>query len=325
MVWDTLKKRVTARDQRGSSTFVLPAVVLELEPGFVAGARLDKSSRQVESMGVRELEPGALLATPNRPNVAKQEAVRSAVTEVVERIGNGNGRLGLLVPDATVRVSPLVFETLPGTRTEAEALVRWRLRDSLSYPPEEARVSFQVEARESKGVELLALAMRLSVLAEYEAALEGVNGGACLTLPATMALLPLLPEDVRGGQVLVHVCSGCVTAVVVEGDRVRSWRHRLFEAAGAKEALQEVVQEVGRTLANCSDHLRLDVSRVWACLRPPFSLDLTTELARALNREVVPLGGRAGRAQTLSGPDRELFERYGLTFAGLTANAGRER
>jgi len=325
MFWDSLKKRVTPRGQRRSSSFVLPAVVIELEPGFVAGARLDKSSRRVESVGVRELEPGALSAIPNRPNVANQAAVRRAVSEVVERIGNGNGRLGLLVPDATVRVSPLVFETLPSYRSEAEALVRWRLRDSLSYPPDEARVSFQIESREPNAVELLALAMRLSVLAEYEAALEGVNGGACLTLPATMALLPLLPEDVRGGQVLVHVCSGCVTTVVVEGNRVRSWRHRLLEAAGAAEALPEVAQEVGRVLANCSDHLRLEVSRVWACLRPPFAPDLAAELARALNRDVVPLGGGAGRAPTLSGPDHELFQRYGLTFAGLVANAGRER
>lgn len=325
MDWGTLKRRLWAGGQGSFAPFVLPAVVLEVEPDFVAGARLDGSAHQVQRMDVREVEAGALAPLLNRPNMANQQAVRRAVSEVVERVGNGNGRLGLLVPDAAVRVGTLVFETLPGDRKEAEALVRWRMRENLPYPPEEARVCFQVLARESNSVELLALAMRSSVLAEYESALEGVNGGASLTLPATMALLPLLPDDVEGGQLLLHVCSGSVTTVVAVGGRIRFWRHRLLARLVPEETSKEVVREVARVLANCADHLQVETSRIWTCVRPPEAPELLAELVQMSGCEVVPLEAGPGPATTLPDPERELFTRYGATFAGLLANARRER
>jgi len=325
MNWENLKERLRGGGQGSFAPFVLPNVVLEVEPDFVAGARLDGSSRQIQRMGVHEVEAGALVPLANRPNMANEPAVRRAVNEVVEKIGNGSGRLGLLVPDAAVRVGTLVFETLPGDHREAEALVRWKMRETLAYPPEEARVSFQVLARKSNSVELLALAMRSSVLAEYEAALEGVNGGASLTLPATMALLPLLPDDAGGGQLLVHVCSGSVTTVAVAEDRVRFWRQRSLGRATAEETSQEVAREVARVLATCSDHLQVEISRVWTCARPPGAPRLLAELGRVLGREVLPLEGGPAPATTLPEPERELFARYGMTFSGLVANAGWER
>jgi hypothetical protein len=325
MDWGTLKKRLRPGGQGSFAPFVLPSMVLEVEPNFVAGARLDVSSGQVRNMGVREVEAGALLPLPHRPNMANEAAVRRAVNEVVEKVGNGSGRLGLLLPDPSVRVATLDFETLPGDRKEAEALVRWRMRATLSYPPEEARVSFQVLARESNSVELLALAVRQSVLGEYEAVLEGVNGGASLVLPATVALLPLLPDHAEAGQLLVHVCSSSVTTVAVAGDRVRFWRNRWLGRTAPEEAWKEVGQEVARVLANCSDHLRVEVSRVWVCVRPPAAEEQLAEFRRALGREIFPLEEGSSSAASLPNPERELFKRYGMTAAGLLANAGRER
>jgi hypothetical protein len=325
MIWETVKKRLGLGGRGSFAPFVLPSVVVEVEPDFVAAARLDRSARQVRSMGVREVEAGALLPLPNRSNMANAAAVRRAVNEVVAEVGAGSGRLGLLLPDACARVATLSFETLPGDRKEAEALVRWKMRAMLSYPPEEARVSFQVLARESNSVELLALAVRQSVLAEYEAALEGVNGGAALILPSSLTLLPLLPDHSGAARLLVHVCSGSVTTVAALGDRVLFWRNRWLGRGAPEEAWKEIGCEVARVLANCADHLRAEISRIWVCVRPPASQERLAELGRALGREVFPLEGGAGPAATLPDPERDLFRRYGMTAAGLVANAGRER
>ena len=325
MGWEALKKRLSSGRHGSLAAFMLPSVVLELEPGFVAGARLDRSSHQVRSMEVREVEAGALVPLPNRPNVTNEAAVRSAVNQVVEKVGNGSGRLGLLLPDPSVRVATLVFETLPGGRHEAEALVRWKMRTVLPYPPEEARISFQVLGREANSVEVLALAVRQSVLAEYEAALAGVNGGASLVLPATMALLPLLPDPAEGGQLLVHVCAGSTTTVVVVGGRVRFWRNRWMGQMPPEETWKEVNEEVARVLANCSDHLQLEIRQIFVCVRPPVAEEQLAKLGRVLGREVLPLEGSPAPAAHLPDPERELFKCYGMTAAGLVANAGRER
>jgi len=322
MSWETLKERLGLVGQGSSAPFVLPPVVLELEPDFVAGARLEGSPRQVRRLGVRELEVGALLPFPSRPNIVDEGAVRRAVSGVVEAVGNGSSRLGLLLPDASVRVAVLRFETLPEDRKEAESLVRWRMRDILPFAPEEARVCYQVLARETDAIELLALAVRNSVLAEYEAALESVNGGASLILPATVALLPLLPEGTEPGQLLIHVCFGSITTVMVAEDRVRFWRNRALQRTVPGELPGEVAREVGRVLATCRDHLKVEVGHVWLCARPAEPAELGEELARALGREVRPLPGGAGRAAMLPPTEQELFQRFGMTFAGLVANLG---
>ena len=176
--------------------------------------------------------------------------------------------------------------------------------------------------REAGAVELLAVAVRNTVLAEYEAALESVDGGACLILPATLALLPLLPEDGETSQLLIHIFSGSVTTVVVVGNRLRFWRNRVLGRLAPEEASEELVREVGRVLATCDDHLKMELGRVWVCVRPPAPANLPEELARSLGREVSPLAGGGGHAGMLTAPEQELFQRFGMPFAGLVANLG---
>ena len=321
MDWGRLKKRVGLGRRVGSAAFVLPTMAFEFEPNFVSAARLDGRARQVRRMGVRELEPEALAPFPNRSNLANNAAVRQAVGEVAERVGHAGGRVGVLLPDPSVRVTILSFETLPSDRREAEALVRWRMREVLPYPPEEARASYQVLRREADSVELLALAVRQSVVAEYEAALEGINGGAALVLPSTVALLPLLPEDPQANQLLLHVCAGSITTVIVAADRVRYWRNYVTRLDAGAQA-EEISRETSRVLATCRDHLQVEIDNVWICARPPVAPEVHEALVAAVGRGVKPLSAAVRHTGSLPPGEQELFNRYGAPFAGLVANQG---
>jgi hypothetical protein len=299
--------------------FVAPAFALDLEPGFVAAARFNTSKRRVQSVGVRGIPAGALEPSANRPNFADNEVVRQAIAEVTERVGNGGGRVGLLIPDVAVRVALLQFETLPDNQREAETLVLWKMREYLPYAPEEARLSFQVVGKQPGELEVLGVAVRGSVLAEYEAAVEGLSrGGPALVLPATVALLPLLPED-AGGQLLVHLCPGALTAVVMASNRVRYWRTRPLEGDAASNA-EEVAREAARVLATCHDNLGVEVQNVWYCARPPQEPEVNRALAKALGRELCPLPANFALANGLPSGQREAFEHFGIPFAGLVAN-----
>jgi len=319
MNWGTLKARLLPTRGERTGSFLLPSVVLDMQPGFVAGARLDRSSRQVRRVAVRELEAGALEPLPSRPNLAKLEVVRRAIREVLQAVGNGGGRLGILLPDPAVRVAILRFETLPAHRVEAEALVRWKMGGLLPFPAEEARVSYQLLAKQGQSVELLAMALRNSVMAEYEAALETVNSAPTLILPATAALLPLLPAGRPASQVLVHVCSGSVTTVVVVGEGISFWRNRLLEAHTA-EGDGEVVREIARVVATCRDHLKSEIADLWICVRPPVTRPLEKEIGEATGQHVQILAGSGSHATTLPPAEKKILEGFGMTFAGLLEN-----
>ena len=302
------------------ANFVLPALALEVEPGFVAGAWLDTRSHRVERAAVRELAPGALSPSPHKPNVADGTSVRAALEEVANLVGNPSGRIGLLIPDIAARVALLQFEAFPKDHHEAESLVRWRMREFLPYAPEEARISYQVIVSQPGGIEVLGVAVRGSVLAEYETALEGINGRPSLVLPVSVALLPLIPED-DAGQLLLHWSPGALTAVVLSNSRVLYWRTRPL-GEGGEDNLEEVSREAGRVLATCQDHLNLQVENVWFHSRPPGTPEIKYALAKALDRELRDLPGAKAQGDTLPARERDALEGFGMPFAGLVANLG---
>jgi hypothetical protein len=323
MNWQGLKKRLGMEEHARPAHFQVPVVALEFEPGFVAGARLDAAARKVERVGIRELEAGALAPSSHKPNVMNEAALQRTIAEVTGLVGNGNERLGVLIPDVSVRVALFEFETLPENHHEAEQLVRWRMREYLPYAPEEARISYQILGKQPGRVDILGLAVRGSVLGEYEAAVEGINGGPVLVLPASVALLPLLPEG-SAGQLLVHRCPGSLTTIVVALNRVRYWRTRALEN-GAAEGGEEVAREAARVLATCQDHLNLSVQNVWFCARPPETVEMKDALAKALGRELSPLPGTQALATAMPAAEQEVFQLFGLPFAGLVANLNERR
>lgn len=319
-----LREKIQRLGRAGATVFGLPRVVLEIEPGFVAGIRLEGSSPSLRAIAVRALESPALDPQVGRPNVTQGENLRHAIQETASALGDGNGRLGLLLPDGVVRVAILSFETLPERQAELKALVRWRMKDLLSFPPEEARVSWQVLRRTTEQVELLAMAAKTSVLVEYEAAVEHLNGGPELILPATAALLPLLPEALEGGaaaHLLLHVCCGWMTAVLLEGARVLNWRNRPLTQVDEAGREAEIAREAVRVAASARDHHRVEIRKVWLCSRPAATEGLATRITRATGQPVEVITPDPALATTLVGSERRLYEQYGATIAGLVANS----
>jgi hypothetical protein len=318
MNWKELSNRLLRRNP-ARLRFQLPAFVVEAEPEFVAGAHLDRSSRKIKRIGVRELVPGNLRPTAIQSNFERPAELEQAFGEMAGDLGGAGGALGLLLPDAVVRVTLLSFETLPDSNVESDALIRWRLKSLLPYGVEESRVSYEVFRNGTGPVEVLVMVARASVVAEYEAALSRLNGQLALILPATAALLPLLPST-GGGSLLIHASGAGLTTVVVAGQRVLLWRH---ETADSQDAIRaSAAAEAARALASASDRLKIEIQRIWVCARPSAPDDLAHSVAHATSQEVATLSCPAGFTSALSPEGRILFDRFGMPFAGLVANGG---
>lgn len=324
MNWKLLKERFSLVGRGSTASFTLPSVILEIQGDFVAAARLEgsgRSPRRLGRIGVFEFKSRCLEPSGNQPNILNDGELRQALRQVVELIGDGNSRYGLVIPDAAVRVGVLEFESLPDSRAEAEALVRWRMKEILPFAPDEARLSYQALGHEPGRIEVLALAAKKSVLAEYESALDLINGGAVLVLPATVALLPLLRDEDGAGRLLVHVCSGWITSAVMAGGRLRLWRTRAVGRPAPEDLVREVASEAARVLASCRDHLKVDVERVQFCVRPSSALELVSQVGSVLSRHVDLLASTPELGAMLPSEEKILFEQLGATIAGVVANA----
>lgn len=318
MNWHDLKKGLRLSNRSRLANFQVPPLVLELQPGFVAGAHLDTNSRLALRAGVHQLEVGAIAPSPNKPNVTNAAALQRTIEEVVREVGNGSDKLGLLIPDLSARVALLEFDALPENRFDADELVKWRVGEVLPFDPEEAHICYQVLSRRPGSVDVLAMALQGSIRAEYEGVVEGLNRRPVLVLPASLALLPLLPEDCPG-QLLLHLCPGSLTAIVVSLDRVRYWRTLTLESESFSSS-EEVGREATRVLAACQDHLKLAVRDIWFCARPPEAAALREALAKTLGRELRPLPAALATPDSMPAAEAEIWQYFGTPFGGLVAN-----
>jgi len=327
MNWESIKQlqqRFKLNAPVVTAPFAVPTAVVEIQPDFVAGLRLagkgNGASQRLRSIGVAGLNPGTLVPLANGPNIADTADLARALQAIAGTVANGTTRFGLLLPDGAARVSLLSFETLPENRKQANALMRWRMKETLPFPLEEARISHHVVVRDAERIEVLAVAAKASVLAEYERALEQVYSGPALVLPATLALLPLLPETEGAGQLLIHLCSGSITSAVTAGNRLRLWRTRQLGRLDASELCRQAQAEAARVMFSCRDHLKVEISRVWLCARPRGGPEFCVELSQALGQPVELLEPDPGFAAALSSEDRNLFESLGAPAAGLIMN-----
>ena len=322
MTWASLKNRFRSGQGSGQSHFVLPRLVLEIEPSFVVGASLDTSARALRRIALCEMNPQTINPVPNADNIANIEELRRAVARVTELVGEGSHHVGLLVPDGSVRVVILTLETLAEDSREADTLVRWRMKETLPYPPDEAKISYQVLWNEPGSVGLLVVAAKNSLLSEYEQALGSKNGGFELILPSTMALLPLLSDTETQVRLLVHVCCGGLTSVVVQGSRVRSWRTHALGSTPAEEMVRDVSAEVTRVLASTRDRLNIEVEKILLCARPPAGAKLARELGETIAKEIQNLVPESRLGSALSTAEGGIFDSVGTPIAGLLTNLG---
>ncbi len=302
----------------------LPATVIEVESEFVLGARLTGSGKPaVRRLAVKALDRGVVDPSASQLNLAKPDALASALLSVSKSMGAGGGPTALLLPDAAVRVCLLEFETLPSKPKEREALLAWRIKDNLGFSPDEARLSYQEMHRAPGIVELLVLAIKKAVLAEYEKAIERARGSFAFVLPASLALLPLLSQTDATCQLLTHACSGCVTHALVDGERLRFWRTRQLTRADGDSGTAEVVSEASRAAASVRDRFNLKIERAWCCSRPGGGADLIAALEAALGVPVNPLPLGTGVEAGLRPDEKPLFGLFGAPLAGMISNLGR--
>lgn len=171
-----------------------PKLACEIAPDRVIAARVADSGQVLELCTTSELAPGCVVPDLTEANLRQRNAVISALHDSLEHLGARSRDVVAVLPDAAVRVVLLDFETLPDKQNEAEGVVRFRLRKSLPFDVDKAKVSYQ--AHRMNGVTRVVAAVALtSVVEDYEDAFRDAGFAPGIVLPSMLAALGAAPAD----------------------------------------------------------------------------------------------------------------------------------
>jgi type IV pilus assembly protein PilM len=194
-----------------------PSMVFELSEAGVALARLGPKTE----LDFRPLKPGALALSPLKDNVMIPDDLSQAVREMAPRNGKSKSKrdVALILPDYSVRVAVLDFDTLPSDSKEQLALIRFRLRKSVPFDVESAAISYYPQPGAGKKFDVVVAMAPLEVISPFEAPFRaaGLNPG----LVTTSALAALNLVEAGGITVVAKVTGATLTVMVLEQGRLK--------------------------------------------------------------------------------------------------------
>jgi type IV pilus assembly protein PilM len=122
-------------------------------------------------------------------NIREPEALSSFIRQLLEQAGVRNRRIALTVPDTLARISVEDLPEAAGARGDAGDLLRFRLKKTLPFGAEQARIAYQ--ALPGKGHSYFTGVMYDEVVSQYETLLEGLGFHVGHVETSTLSLLNL--------------------------------------------------------------------------------------------------------------------------------------
>ncbi len=119
-----------------------PEFAFEIAADGIAMSR----TRPPNAIQYAALPPGTLAPSPVKENVIDQETFAAAVRKSVPATaGRGRRACTLILPDNSMRLSVIDFDSLPDKEEERAGLIRFRLRKTLPFDVDEAAFSYFVQ------------------------------------------------------------------------------------------------------------------------------------------------------------------------------------
>src|SRR5437660_1639261 len=119
-----------------------PRLACEISADRVLAGRLADGGQLLESCASTELAPGSVVPDLIENNLRQRSLVFESIKDTLGSVAGRSRDVIAVLPDAAVRVALLDFDTLPSKPLEAESVVRFRLKKSLPFDVEKAKVSY---------------------------------------------------------------------------------------------------------------------------------------------------------------------------------------
>src|ERR1700678_2550848 len=270
-----------------------PRLACEIAADRVLVGRLAEDGRSLEACAARELAPGSVIPDLVESNLRQRAAVSGALQSALSSVAGRSRDVIAVVPDAAVRVVLLEFDTLPSDSEEAAGVGRFRMKKSLPFDVDKARVSYHAQ-KTADGIRVVAAVALASVVEDYEAALRDAGFSPGVVLPSMLAALGA--AEGQRPTLVVKVDARTTSIAILNADQLQLFR-TLENTRGATITGEQLAEEVYPSVVFFQDTYHLNIEKIFVA-----GLSDTTSAAPAL------------RAQTGAEPGG-LFSSFQLGFS----------
>ena len=236
-----------------------PKLACEIAADRVLVGRLAMGGRSLEACAAQELAPGCVIPDLVEGNLRQREAVSEALEAALSSVGVRSHDVIAVVPDAAVRVVLLEFDTLPSDSEEAAGVVRFRMKKSLPFDVDKARVSYHAQ-KTTAGVRVVAAVALASVVEDYEAAVRDAGFSPGVVLPSMLAALGA--ADGQRPTLVVKVDARTTSIAILNADQLQLFR-TLENTRGVTITGEQLAEDVYPSVVFFQDTYHLNIEKIF--------------------------------------------------------------
>jgi type IV pilus assembly protein PilM len=235
-----------------------PKLACEIAADRVLAGRLN-GGRALEACATRELATGIVVPDLVENNLRQREVVSAEIESALSTVASRSGDVIAIIPDASVRVMMVDFDTLPSDPEEALGVVRFRLKKSLPFDVEKAKISFHAQKVKDE-VKVVAAVALASVIDDYEAAFRSAGFNPGVVLPSMLAALGA--ADGKRPTLVVKVDADTTSIAILNEEQLQLFR-TLENSRGATITGEQLAEEVYPSIVFFQDTYHLNIERIY--------------------------------------------------------------
>jgi len=247
-----------------NSNTAKPKLACEIAADRVLAGRLTENGGGLEASAVRELAPGSVIPDLVENNLRQREAVRAGIEAALGGVALRSKDVIAIVPDAAVRVMLVEFDTLPSDEEEALGVVRFRLKKSLPFDVEKAKISYHAQ-KVNDEVRVVAAVAMASVIADYEAAFRDAGFNPGVVLPSTLAALGA--AEAKKPTLVIKVDAHTTSIAILNQDQLQLFR-TLENTRGVTITGDQLAEEVYPSVVFFQDTYHLNIEQIYVAGLP---------------------------------------------------------
>lgn len=236
-----------------------PKLACEISADRVLAGRLGSSESGLEVSAAHALAPGSVVPDLVENNIRQREAVRAGIEDALGTVAGRSRDVIAIVPDAAVRVMLVDFDTLPSDQEEALSVVRFRLKKSLPFDVDKAKVSFHAQ-KVSDEVRVVAAVGLATVIEDYESLFREAGFNPGVVLPSMLAALGA--ADGRKPTLVVKVDAHTTSIAILNEDQLQLFR-TLENARGVTISGEQLAEEVYPSVVFFQDTYHLNIEKIY--------------------------------------------------------------
>ncbi len=236
-----------------------PRLACEIAADRVVAARVSERGHTVDACTAGELALGSVVPDLLEANLRERQRVFDTVRETLGALNSRSRDVIAVLPDAAVRVMLLDFETLPSNRTEAESVVRFRLKKSLPFDLDKAKISYHAQ-QSANGLKVVAAVALSSVIEDYESVFREAGYSPGIVLPSMLAALGA--AEATRPTLVVKVDSRTTSIAILDKNQLLLFR-TLENPRGVTITGEQLAEEVYPSVVFFQDTYHLNIEQIF--------------------------------------------------------------